>query len=286
MTAPEPSTGAVPDTALGTRSAYVLTAPAEGSGPRVPQPVPELRPVERGPAAVRLPVRLAEPETGRALAGARPVGGTLLLVVVAVLVSSVVSYQVTLRSGALIHNRMLPWILGRSLGLASYLALTALVALGIWLRHPWRQRLWSPRPESLLRAHVVLAACTVVLLAGHLVSIALDHYAGVGWTGAFIPWGSNYRSTAVALGTVALYGIVLVGGTAALAGSIGKRVWFPIHSVSATVFCLCLAHGALAGSDSHTLRWVYVVTGGAVAVVQTTRWVAGHASRRGVLELE
>ena len=40
----------------------------------------------------------------------------------------------------LLHNKMLPWILGRSLGVATYLSLTAMVVLGLWLRHPWRAR--------------------------------------------------------------------------------------------------------------------------------------------------
>jgi hypothetical protein len=231
-------------------------------------------------------VTLAEPARTDPAGATTSAGRTLALIAAVVLVSCAAAYQVTLRNAALVHNRMLPWILGRSLGLASYLTLTALVVLGIWLRHPWRNRLRSPRPESLLRAHVVLAACTVALLAGHLVSIALDHYAGVGWTGSFVPWQATYRPTSVALGTLGLYGIVLVGGTAALAGSLGRRVWFPIHSVSAILFCLCLAHGALAGSDSHTLRWVYVATGGAVAAAQATRWAAGPAGRYAALEFE
>ena len=266
--------------------------PAVASAPRVesrpvaaghrPCPVPELDPsvdvAERGRSAVTP----ADPEQTALKATVE----TVALTAVAVGASTALAYLVTLRSGALIHNRMLPWILGRSLGLASYLILSALVVLGIWLRHPWRNRVWSPRSETVLRAHVVLAAGTVVLLAGHLASIALDHYAGVGWTGALLPWRAHYRPTAVALGTLGLYAIVLVGGTAALAGSIARRVWFPIHTVSAAVFFLCLAHGALAGSDSHTLRWVYVATGGLVAGVQVTRWLARRAEQHPVLEFE
>lgn len=262
--------------------------PGEATGP---QPVPELAVVAEGLLPTR-PTTMVPGASGNEADGdgvaqtMRWAAGTLALVTLVVVVTTAVAYEVTLHSGALIHNKMLPWILGRSLGVASYLALTALVVLGIWLRHPWRNRLWSPRPESLLRAHVVLAACTVVLLAGHLVSIALDHYAGVGWIGTFVPWQAQYRPTAVAIGTIALYGIVLVVGTAALAGSIGKRVWFPIHTVSAVLFCLCLVHGAMAGSDSHTLRWVYVITGGIVATVQTTRWVDQRIGRNVALEYE
>ncbi len=132
-----------------------------------------------------------------------------------------------------------------------------------------------PRPESILWGHVTLAACTVALLAGHLTALALDRYAGVGWTGVFVPWGAQFKPTGVAIGTLALYLVLLVVGTAALAGSIGRAVWFPVHSVSVVVFCMCLVHGVLAGSDSVALRWLYVASGSVVLLLQFTRWLVG-----------
>ncbi len=176
-------------------------------------------------------------------------------------------------SGVL-HDRMLPWILSRCLGLAAYLSLSALVAVGIWFRHPWRVVRRTPGPEALLRAHAALAAATVALLVGHIVAVALDSFAGVGWTGAFVPWHSQYRPTAVAVGSIAMYGIVLVAGTAALAGSIARRIWLPIHSLSSAIFGLCLAHGLLAGSDSHVLWAMYAITGLLVVSLQTSRLLA------------
>jgi len=184
-------------------------------------------------------------------------------------------YALAVHGGsALLHDRMLPWILSRCLGLGAYIALFALVAVGIWFRHPWRVVRRTPGPEALLRAHAALAAATVVLLAGHIVAVCLDSYAGVGWAGAFVPWHSHYRPTAVAVGSLALYGIVLVAGTAALAGSIARRVWLPIHSISAVVFGLCLAHGLLAGSDSRVLWGMYAATGAVVLALQVTRMLA------------
>ena len=150
-----------------------------------------------------------------------------------------------------------------------------MVVLGLWLRHPWRARVGRPRPESILWGHVTLAACTVALLAGHLTALALDRYAGVGWTGVFVPWGAQFRPTGVAIGTLAFYLLLLVVGTAALAGSIGRAVWFPVHTASVVVFCMCLVHGVLAGSDSVALRWLYVVSGSVVLLLQFTRWLAG-----------
>jgi len=145
---------------------------------------------------------------------------TLLAVGCVLGVSIVAGNAVAAWTAPLVHNRMLPWILGRSLGVASYLALTALVIMGTWLRHPWRRYVRFPGPEVLLRTHVALAAGMAALVIGHLTAIALDHYAGVGWVGAVEPWHAQYRPTAVTLGTFSLYGVVLVILTAALAGSI------------------------------------------------------------------
>ena len=170
---------------------------------------------------------------------------------------------------------MLPGILGRGLGVAAYVALTAMVGLGLWVRHPWRDRFRRPAPATILWAHVALAACTATLVAGHLCALALGRYAGVGWVGAFVPWGAHAKSTGVALGPIALYGLILMIATASLAGSNGRSAWFPIHSVSVLVFCVTLAHGVMSGSDGGTLRWVYVASGLLVVVLQFTRWLVG-----------
>jgi len=226
--------------------------------PRPGGPQPALAPTPRSPAEL----------------------GRLAAVLAAVLLASWVIGRITGAQGrTLVHNKMLPWILGRGLGVAAYVALTAMVVLGLWLRHPWRARFRRPSPAAILWAHVALAACIIALMAGHLTALALDRYAGVGWTGAFVPWGASFKTTGVALGTIALYGLILVIGTAALAGSIGRSSWFPIHSVSVLVFCVSLAHGVMSGSDGSTLRWVYVASGVVVVVLQFTRWLVGTLAR-------
>jgi len=267
---------------MGPRSPIADPAAPTGARPG-PSMVPELDP--DGVAPLEAPY---EPHTrrrgpdGTAAPAVRTTAdlartATVLGVVVA---ASIVLGRLTGPSGAsLLHNRMLPWILGRGLGVAAYLALTGTVVLGLWLRHPWRGRFRRPSAAAILWSHVVLAAGTVVLVAGHVTSLALDRYAGVGWSGALLPGTAHVEPTPVALGTVAFYGLVLVVGTAALAGSIGRAVWFPVHSAAVLVFCVSLAHGATAGSDGSTLRWVYAASGLVVVVLQLTRWLAGSLAR-------
>ena len=265
--------------------------------PVAPRPVPELDPVDApAPDAARSlrtvpadpdvpptvrPDHVAPPTVRRRGPTRLPTGTTpdrtrpVILLVVILGVSVLLGRIAGSEGPALVHERMLPWILGRSLGVATFVALSGTVLLGLWLRHPWRGRFRRPGAESILWGHVSLAACTVALLIGHVTSLALDRYAGVGWTGAFVPWGAHFRPTGTALGTLGLYLLALVVGTAALAGSIGRAVWFPIHTASVVVFCVCLAHGVLTGSDSVALRWLYAASGVTVLVLQFTRWLAG-----------
>jgi len=262
-------------------TAVAPSAPVRGA--RTPLAVPELDPSSSAPATApfepHTPRRPAAPTPAPPARTAGDLARTAGLLAGVLLASLLIGRIVGARGGSLLHDRMLPWILGRGLGVAAYLALTGTVVLGLWLRHPWRARFRRPSAAGILWAHVALAAGTVALVAGHVAALALDRYAGVGWSGAFVPWGAHFKPTPVALGTLALYGLLLVVATAGLAGSIGRAVWFPVHSAAVLVFCVSLAHGATAGSDGSSLRWVYAASGLVVVVLQSTRWVAGALTR-------
>ena len=199
---------------------------------------------------------------------------TTALVTLATAASVAVGYAATLAFGRAHVGRMLPWVLGRGLGVAAYLSLVSLTLMGLWLRHPWRLRWRRPLPEAQLRVHAALAALTLVLLAGHIVALVLDSYAGVGLVGAAVPAASTYRPFAVALGTVSVYLGLLVGLSAALAGRIARRAWLPLHRLASGVFALTWLHALLAGSDTPRLGWLYLVTGAAVVGLALTRRLA------------
>lgn len=191
--------------------------------------------------------------------------------------TALTGYAVATLAGPSHVGRMLPWIMGRGLGLAAYAGLTALTALGLWMRHPWRARWPHPSPEVQLRLHATLAALTLVVLTGHVIALVADPWAGVPVVGAAVPGQSSYRPLAVGLGTVSVYLGLIVGASAALSGRLFGRAWLPLHRLAAAVFVTAWVHGVLAGSDTARLRPMYIATGVLVLVLAVTRRAAAPA---------
>ncbi len=167
-------------------------------------------------------------------------------------------------------NKMLPWIIARAAGLGAYLALTALVWMGLSFRRPVR-RSTTIRPETLLRLHAYLVPAFFGLLVAHVWALLSDRYAGVPAKALLIPNSASYRPGAVTYGMVAAYLMAIVAVTAALAGRrpVGRR-WAGLHRLAYPAFVLVWLHGVLAGSDTPSLRWMYVLTG-ALIMAATVR---------------
>ena len=196
-------------------------------------------------------------------------------VTVAVAVSAAVSaWLVGVGVQRVVGDKNAPWILGRAAGVTSYLLLVVLVGWGMLLSHPWRTRWTRPSTAMRIRVHVGLAVFTLVFVVLHIVVLATDSYAGVGWRGALVPMGATYRPLPVTLGVIGLYAGLLAGVTAALAGRLPLRLWWPVHKVAALSLVLVWVHGILAGSDTLLLTWLYVVTGAAVAALALSRYAA------------
>jgi hypothetical protein len=210
-------------------------------------------------SATRAPNRVLR-ATGFALAATASVGATGVLVGAA--------------AGSVRGNRMAPWIIGRAAGVSAYLLLVALVLLGLLLSHPWRARLRRPSHPARVRLHVVLAVLVLVLTVVHVLVLATDRFAGVGWWGALLPMRASYRPVPVTLGLIGSWTGLLAGITAALAGHLPARAWWPIHKVATASLVLLWLHGVLAGGDTHALRWIYLSTGLVVGAAAISRYAA------------
>lgn len=171
-------------------------------------------------------------------------------------------------------SQMAPWVLGRAAGVASYVILLLLVVTGLVLSHPWARHLSFPSPRTRLTIHATLSLFALAFTVLHLVSLALDPWAKVGWLGAVLPMASTYRPVPVSLGVLALWAGAITGITAKFAGSFAARYWWPIHKVAAALLVMVWAHSVFAGSDVNSLTLFYIVTGLFVLALAVTRYAA------------
>jgi hypothetical protein len=166
------------------------------------------------------------------------------------------------------------WVFARASGVTSYVLLVALVTTGLLQAHPWSRGIRRPSARTRLSLHVSLATFTLVFTVLHVVVLATDPWAHVGWRGAVLPMASAYRPVPVTLGVIALWSGLVTGVTARLAGSVAARIWWPVHKVAAAALVLVWGHSVLAGTDVVGLRGFYLATGFAVLGLALTRYTA------------
>jgi methionine sulfoxide reductase heme-binding subunit len=177
------------------------------------------------------------------------------------------------------------WFIARAAGFVALLAASLTVALGAAGT--------SGRLDHRILAQLVhrsAAVLTLAMLGLHTVLLVVDHYVDVSVGGALVPFTAGYRGYALGLGTLAVYGFLVVAATGALRGRLAAsagatRAWRAVHLSAYAAWGLAMAHGVLAGTD--TMRpWALAlygvsafVVGGAVA----GRVVAGLRGRRAAL---
>ena len=169
------------------------------------------------------------------------------------------------------------WLAARAAGIVSYLLLVGQVVFGLILSHPTNQTTWR-LSKRLFPWHENLWVFVLAFLAVHVVSVILDPYAGVGVVGTFVPGLSSYRSSPVALGTLAMYALILTGISARYTRLVPPGFWLKLHRLSIVVLILTWLHGILAGTDGAALRPMYLATGLAVLMAAAYRyWVSRKA---------
>ena len=92
----------------------------------------------------------------------RPRGSAVLTLGVLVAVVAL-GFAMGRVAGPAVQTKMWPWVVGRGIGIAGYVALSALTAAGLWTRHPLRQRAGVGNPATWLHVHAALAADNLTL---------------------------------------------------------------------------------------------------------------------------
>ena len=139
------------------------------------------------------------------------------------------------------------WYVTRASGIVAWLLLTASVLWGIVLSTKAfpEQR----RPAWLLDLHRWLGGLTVGFVAIHLVALVADSYATFTLADLAIPFASNWKPGAVALGVIAAWTLIVVEATSLAMKRLPRKAWRAIHLTSYLTFWLATLHAAFAGTD-------------------------------------
>lgn len=168
------------------------------------------------------------------------------------------------------------WYVTRGSGVVAWLMLTASVIWGVVLSTKAFPE--HRRPAWLLDLHRWLGGLAVLFLVIHLVALWADSYVEFGLADLAIPYASDWKPGAVALGVGAAWLLVAVELTSLAVRRLPRRVWRGIHLTSYVTFWLTSLHAAFAGTDSTSP--LYLVT--AVASVVAVAWALMYriANRR------
>lgn len=205
-----------------------------------------------------------------------------LTLTLAILLAVAVTAALLVISVAQITQADMPkWVLARTSGVVSYMLLWSATVFGILVSHP-ESHSWNwLKLATRLRLHIGFAVFAIVFTLLHIVVLATDEYAKVGWVGAFLPFAAEYRPVPVTLGVLSFWGIVISSISAALANTtIFRKSWLPLHRIALSFFLLAWVHGILSGSDTLNLLALYLSTGVFVVILATWRYAAPSIAQR------
>ena len=171
------------------------------------------------------------------------------------------------------------WYMARAGGIVSWALATLAVIGGLQLS---TRLLRKPAPAWTLDVHRFLAGLAVAFLGVHLLGLALDQFIGFGPADFLVPFASNYKPAAVALGVVAMYLLLAVEITSLMMRRIPRHRWHAVHLTSYVVFVIATVHGLTAGTDRHNalFQWACLITAAVVLTMTLVRvWSPRRAAR-------
>lgn len=140
------------------------------------------------------------------------------------------------------------WLVIRGSGLAAFAMLGLAVIWGLLISTRVLGKAAKPKPVSWF--HESLSVGALIAAVIHLVALGLHDYVDFTWVEVLVPGVAHWRPTAVALGVIAFYALVVVTLSFYVKLLIGHRAWRAVHTLSFGLYVTALAHGIAAGTDN------------------------------------
>jgi len=173
------------------------------------------------------------------------------------------------------------WYAARAAGIAAYLLLTVVVALGVAMAGRAPGRRWKRWPmfavEDVHRAGGLLVGSFIAL---HVGAIAIDSFLPFSLSQLAIPLTSHYRPVWTALGIVAAELLLALAITNRYRGRMPRRWWRAAHYANFAVWIAATLHGLGSGTDRGAPWMIATFALAAAAVASAVTWRVGE--RRGI----
>ncbi len=175
------------------------------------------------------------------------------------------------------------WYAARAAGIAAYIMLTAVVALGLSLSSRAPGRRWRRWPmfavEDVHRTGGLLVGTFIAL---HVAMIAIDSFMPFTITQLAVPLASTYRPLWTALGIVAAELLLALAFTNRYRDRLGFRRWRTAHYANFGVWGAATLHGVGAGTDRNA-PWMLAVYAAAIVLVGgLTAWRVSSRRERAI----
>jgi sulfoxide reductase heme-binding subunit YedZ len=158
----------------------------------------------------------------------------------------------------------LEWMIIRGSGVVAFAALSSATIWGLLVSSKLLGRVVKAKPLTWF--HESLGIAAMLATAVHVAVLSVHEYLEFTWAEILVPGISDWRSGAVAMGVVALYGLVIVVGSFYVKKHIGQKTWRLVHFASLGVFLASLLHGVAAGTDTRTPLMLGLYLGSALVI--------------------
>lgn len=139
------------------------------------------------------------------------------------------------------------WYLTRASALIAWVLMTMSVLWGILLSTRVMRRI--DNPAWLQDLHRYLGGLTLLMVALHMVTLMLDGWLKFSITETLVPFATDFKPLAVALGIIAFYLLAAVQGTSLVMNKLPRKFWKGLHYSSYVALLLVALHAGWTGTD-------------------------------------
>lgn len=156
------------------------------------------------------------------------------------------------------------WYVTRSSAVIGWVLMTLSVLWGILLSTRLLRK--ADNPGWLRDLHSYFSGVAIAMVAVHMVSLMLDGWLQFSALNLFVPYTTDYRPFAVALGIVGMYLLVIVHLTSLAINRLPRKLWRAIHMSSYGSLLIVAFHAGLSGTDVGT-SWYQALSVALIVVI-------------------